>query len=100
LNPDMFHIYNDREFFSYQIDLTRNDLDNGEPGQRYTLCVSLRLPKLGYCSLTLLALGIRCEASSVLVHCKIPQETRRYSAQLPPTQSLLGEMERRNALLQ
>ncbi|KAM0740232.1 hypothetical protein ACQRIT_005416 [Beauveria bassiana] len=35
--PALFHIYQDREFFSYQIDLTRNNSDDGEFGQRYAL---------------------------------------------------------------
>ncbi|KEY67244.1 hypothetical protein S7711_06711 [Stachybotrys chartarum IBT 7711] len=39
VNTNMFHVYNDREFFSYQIDLTRDGIDSGEPGQRYTLCL-------------------------------------------------------------
>lgn len=37
---DLFHIYIDREFFSYQIDITRDDDEKGELGQRYTLYVS------------------------------------------------------------
>lgn len=39
----MFHIYRDREYFSYQVDITRNDEVSGELGQRYTLYVSLPL---------------------------------------------------------
>lgn len=35
----LFHIYQDREFFPYQIDLTR---DGDDTSQRYTLCVSLK----------------------------------------------------------
>lgn len=35
----MFHIYRDREYFSYQVDITRNDEVSGELGQRYTLYV-------------------------------------------------------------
>ncbi|KAK1242587.1 hypothetical protein MKX08_005399 [Trichoderma sp. CBMAI-0020] len=34
---DLFHIYIDREFFFYQIDITRDDDEKGELGQRYTL---------------------------------------------------------------
>ncbi|TQW00388.1 anthranilate synthase component II [Cordyceps javanica] len=37
VNPTLFHVYQDREFFRYQIDLTRNKSDDGEFGQRYTL---------------------------------------------------------------
>ncbi|PMB73007.1 hypothetical protein BM221_000424 [Beauveria bassiana] len=37
VNPTLFHIYQDRDFFPYQIDLTRNSSDDGEFGQRYTL---------------------------------------------------------------
>ncbi|KAM3433534.1 hypothetical protein NHJ13734_006416 [Beauveria thailandica] len=37
VNPTLFHIYQDRQFFSYQIDLTCNNSDDGEFGQRYTL---------------------------------------------------------------
>ncbi|OTA01588.1 hypothetical protein A9Z42_0019050 [Trichoderma parareesei] len=33
----LFHIYTDRTFFSYQIDITRNDTETGDLGQRYTL---------------------------------------------------------------
>ncbi|CAG9996503.1 unnamed protein product [Clonostachys byssicola] len=36
---DLFHIYTDREFFSYQIDITRDDTGLGELGQRYTMCL-------------------------------------------------------------
>lgn len=37
---DYFHIYHDREFFAYEIDITRDDGERGEIGQRYTLSVS------------------------------------------------------------
>ncbi|KAH6605119.1 anthranilate synthase component ii [Trichoderma cornu-damae] len=37
VNTNFFHIYNDRTFFSYQIDITRDDGETGELGQRYTL---------------------------------------------------------------
>ncbi|KAL6901717.1 hypothetical protein GGI43DRAFT_433761 [Trichoderma evansii] len=37
VNTNLFHIYIDREFFSYQIDITRDDNTKGELGQRYTL---------------------------------------------------------------
>ncbi|KAL7900855.1 hypothetical protein HDV63DRAFT_402251 [Trichoderma sp. SZMC 28014] len=37
VNTNLFHIYIDREFFSYQIDITRDDDEKGELGQRYTL---------------------------------------------------------------
>ncbi|KAK7415865.1 hypothetical protein QQX98_005554 [Neonectria punicea] len=39
VNTNFFHIYIDREFFPYQIDLTRDDEAAGEFGQRYTLCL-------------------------------------------------------------
>ncbi|KAK7428933.1 hypothetical protein QQZ08_004550 [Neonectria magnoliae] len=39
VNTNFFHIYIDREFFPYQIDLTRDDESTGEFGQRYTLCL-------------------------------------------------------------
>lgn len=39
-DPDFFHIYIDRDFFPYQIELTRDDEVAGEFGQKYTLCVS------------------------------------------------------------
>ncbi|ATY63413.1 brct domain containing [Cordyceps militaris] len=35
--PALFHVYRDREFFPYKIDITRSDSDDGEFGQRYTL---------------------------------------------------------------
>ncbi|KAL7930024.1 hypothetical protein V8C35DRAFT_330763 [Trichoderma chlorosporum] len=37
VNTNFFHIYSDRTFFSYQIDITRDDNETGELGQRYTL---------------------------------------------------------------
>ncbi|KAL7918925.1 hypothetical protein ACQKWADRAFT_330145 [Trichoderma austrokoningii] len=37
VNTNLFHIYIDREFFQYQIDITRDDDEKGELGQRYTL---------------------------------------------------------------
>ncbi|KAM4068116.1 anthranilate synthase component II [Hirsutella rhossiliensis] len=41
VNTNLYHIYQDREYFPYQIDITRdgneNGNENGEPGQRYTL---------------------------------------------------------------
>ncbi|RFU75950.1 anthranilate synthase component ii [Trichoderma arundinaceum] len=37
VNTNFFHIYNDRTFFPYQIDITRDDDETGELGQRYTL---------------------------------------------------------------
>ncbi|VUC34266.1 unnamed protein product [Clonostachys rosea] len=39
VNTNLFHIYTDREFFSYQIDITRDDTGLGELGQRYTMCL-------------------------------------------------------------
>ncbi|TFB02012.1 hypothetical protein CCMA1212_006015 [Trichoderma ghanense] len=39
VNTNLFHIYTDRTFFSYQIDITRDDIETGELGQRYTLCL-------------------------------------------------------------
>lgn len=51
---DFFHIYSDRTFFSYQIDITRDDVETGELGQRYNLCVRHHQYKksLSNCSLT------------------------------------------------
>lgn len=40
-NIDSYHIYVDRELFPYQIELTRDDAEAGEFGQKYTLCVSI-----------------------------------------------------------
>lgn len=37
---DFFHIYQDRLHFPHQADITRDDEEKGEHGQRYTLCVS------------------------------------------------------------
>ncbi|PTB74256.1 hypothetical protein M440DRAFT_1380964 [Trichoderma longibrachiatum ATCC 18648] len=37
VNTNLFHIYTDRAFFSYQIDITRDDTKTGDLGQRYTL---------------------------------------------------------------
>ncbi|KAJ4150952.1 hypothetical protein LMH87_011679 [Akanthomyces muscarius] len=37
VNPTLFHVYRDREFFAYQIDLTRNHSEDGEFGQRYMM---------------------------------------------------------------
>ncbi|KAL7823451.1 hypothetical protein V8C26DRAFT_425534 [Trichoderma gracile] len=37
VNTNLFHIYTDRTFFSYQIDITRDDIETGDVGQRYTL---------------------------------------------------------------
>jgi hypothetical protein len=39
---DLFHIYHDRDFFAYQVDISRDDEASGDLGQRYTLCVSLK----------------------------------------------------------
>ncbi|KAH7143949.1 hypothetical protein EDB81DRAFT_857361 [Dactylonectria macrodidyma] len=39
INANFFHIYIDREFFPYRIDITRDDETAGEFGQRYTLCL-------------------------------------------------------------
>ncbi|KAF7562688.1 hypothetical protein G7046_g1428 [Stylonectria norvegica] len=39
VNTNLFHIYRDREFFPYEIDLTRDDEATGQLGQRYTLCL-------------------------------------------------------------
>ncbi|QYT04306.1 BRCT domain-containing protein [Trichoderma simmonsii] len=39
VNTNFFHIYSDRTFFTYQIDITRDDVETGELGQRYTLCL-------------------------------------------------------------
>ncbi|KAF7538435.1 hypothetical protein G7Z17_g12641 [Cylindrodendrum hubeiense] len=39
VNTNFFHIYTDRDFFSYQINLTRDDETAGEFGQKYTLCL-------------------------------------------------------------
>ncbi|PTB67857.1 hypothetical protein BBK36DRAFT_1114447 [Trichoderma citrinoviride] len=37
VNTNLFHIYTDRTFFNYQIDITRDDIEAGHLGQRYTL---------------------------------------------------------------
>ncbi|KAF4989590.1 hypothetical protein FDECE_14664 [Fusarium decemcellulare] len=37
VNTTLYHIYRDRSNFVYQIDLTRDDQDSGELGQKYTL---------------------------------------------------------------
>ena len=37
---DFFHMYHDNLHFPYQVDITRDDEELGEKGQRYTLCVS------------------------------------------------------------
>ncbi|KAL6860884.1 hypothetical protein J3F83DRAFT_717193 [Trichoderma novae-zelandiae] len=37
VNTNLFHIYTDRTFFNYQIDITRDDSETGDLGQRYTL---------------------------------------------------------------
>ncbi|KAK5989170.1 hypothetical protein PT974_10670 [Cladobotryum mycophilum] len=37
VNPNLFHIYHDRDFFPYQIVITRDDEETGELGQKYTL---------------------------------------------------------------
>ncbi|KAI5459893.1 hypothetical protein BGZ63DRAFT_446774 [Mariannaea sp. PMI_226] len=39
VNTNLFHIYTDREFFQYQIELNRDDPESGELGQKYTLCL-------------------------------------------------------------
>lgn len=39
LLTDLFHIYHDRDFFSYQINITRDEESTGEQGQKYTLYV-------------------------------------------------------------
>lgn len=39
---DFFHLYRDRENFVYEVDITRDDPETGEPGQKYTLYVSAR----------------------------------------------------------
>ncbi|KAL6414720.1 hypothetical protein AUP68_01252 [Ilyonectria robusta] len=39
VNTNFFHIYIDRDFFPYQIELTRDDEVAGEFGQKYTLCL-------------------------------------------------------------
>ncbi|KAH6890480.1 hypothetical protein B0T10DRAFT_605968 [Thelonectria olida] len=38
-NTNLYHIYRDREFFPYQIELNRDDEVSGEFGQKYTLCL-------------------------------------------------------------
>jgi hypothetical protein len=37
---DFFHLYRDRENFVYEVDITRDDPETGEHGQKYTLYVS------------------------------------------------------------
>ncbi|KAJ3487542.1 hypothetical protein NLG97_g6391 [Lecanicillium saksenae] len=37
INPNLFHVYHDREFFSYQIELTRDYCDDDEFVERYIL---------------------------------------------------------------
>ncbi|KAH6984906.1 hypothetical protein BKA56DRAFT_671364 [Ilyonectria sp. MPI-CAGE-AT-0026] len=39
VNTNFFHIYIDRDFFPYKIELTRDDEFAGEFGQKYTLCL-------------------------------------------------------------
>ncbi|KAI9167463.1 Multifunctional tryptophan biosynthesis protein [Paramyrothecium foliicola] len=39
VNTNLFHIYQDRDFFPYQVDITRDDESTGHVGQRYTLCL-------------------------------------------------------------
>lgn len=34
------HIYSDSTFFRYEIELTRNDEESGNVGQKYQICVS------------------------------------------------------------
>lgn len=50
--PDLYHIYQDREFFPYQIEMTRDGDETGEPQdrQRYILSVrrSLRVRVLSF----------------------------------------------------
>ncbi|KOS19683.1 hypothetical protein ESCO_001375 [Escovopsis weberi] len=45
VDPTLFHIYHDREFFPYRIVLTREDQASGEPGQKYTLCFAAKFVK-------------------------------------------------------
>ncbi|POR36068.1 Uncharacterized protein TPAR_03727 [Tolypocladium paradoxum] len=40
VNTNLYHVYIDRDFFPYQIDITRDDEATGESGQRYTLSAS------------------------------------------------------------
>ncbi|KND92353.1 hypothetical protein TOPH_03147 [Tolypocladium ophioglossoides CBS 100239] len=37
VNTNLYHVYIDRDFFPYQIDITRDEAATGESGQRYTL---------------------------------------------------------------
>ncbi|KAI1660337.1 hypothetical protein F4813DRAFT_400614 [Daldinia decipiens] len=37
INTNLYHIYRDDTYFSYEITLTRNDKENGNVGQRYQL---------------------------------------------------------------
>ncbi|PHH87059.1 hypothetical protein CDD83_9353 [Cordyceps sp. RAO-2017] len=37
VNTNLYHIYTDRDFFTYRIDITRDD--EYQTGQRYTLCL-------------------------------------------------------------
>ena len=34
------HVYSDSTFFRYDIELTRNDKEGGNVGQKYQICVS------------------------------------------------------------
>ncbi|PNY24566.1 Uncharacterized protein TCAP_05496 [Tolypocladium capitatum] len=45
VNTNLYHVYTDRDFFPYQIEITRDEEATGESVQRYTLSVSdLPLP--------------------------------------------------------
>ncbi|CAM1502964.1 Fc.00g077400.m01.CDS01 [Cosmosporella sp. VM-42] len=39
VNTNFFHLYIDRDFFPYKIDITRDNEETGQVGQRYTLCL-------------------------------------------------------------
>lgn len=109
ISPDLFHIYIDREFFQYQIDITRDDDEKGELGQRYTLYVShphehpannnKAYPFNNIQGLQNIALGIQRQTPSLLVRRQVHEEKRRQSAQLPPPKSLLRPMAPRNGSL-
>lgn len=36
------HVYSDSTFFRYDIELTRNDKESGNVGQKYQICVSTK----------------------------------------------------------
>ncbi|KAM0214925.1 hypothetical protein ACHAQI_003407 [Fusarium lateritium] len=45
VNTNFFHLYRDRENFVYEVDITRDDPETGESGQKYTLYLWESNPK-------------------------------------------------------